>query len=192
MSETVALVVGYLIGSIDFAVLVARGKGVDIYAEGSGNPGASNVTRTIGRTAGALVLVGDLLKGLGAAAFGELIGGSELMGFAAGGMAVAGHCFPLWHRFRGGKGVATTMGVLWWTIPWLGLGLSVVWAIVIGATRVSSYGSLTLVTLAIPAVWLWAEDAWSTAIMAGISSLVVFRHIDNIKRMFGEGEQALS
>ena len=191
MTEALSLVVGYLIGSIDFAVLAARLKGIDIYAEGSGNPGASNVSRVIGRGAGALVLIGDLLKGVAAAAFGELVGGSELIGFAAGGMAVAGHCFPVWHRFRGGKGVATTVGVLLWTISWLGLGLALIWAAIIGVTRVSSFGSLTIVTLAIPGVWLWAEDAWSAAIMAATSLLVVVRHKDNIKRMLGSGEQSL-
>lgn len=191
MSEVLALVTGYLIGSIDFAVLAARWKGVDIYSEGSGNPGASNVSRVIGKQAGALVLVGDLLKGVAAAAFGEVVGGTELMGFAAGGMAVAGHCFPVWHRFKGGKGVATTVGVLLWTIPWLGLGLALIWAAIIGATRVSSFGSLTIVTLAIPGVGLWAEDPWSAAVMTATSVLVIVRHKDNIKRMLGTGEQTL-
>lgn len=191
MSEVLALVTGYLIGSIDFAVLAARWKGIDIYSEGSGNPGASNVSRVIGKQAGALVLAGDLLKGVAAAAFGEVVGGTELMGFAAGGMAVAGHCFPVWHRFKGGKGVATTVGVLLWTIPWLGLGLALIWAAIIGATRVSSFGSLTIVTLAIPGVWLWAEDRWSAAVMTATSVLVIVRHKDNIKRMLGTGEQTL-
>jgi glycerol-3-phosphate acyltransferase PlsY len=191
VSEVLALVTGYLIGSIDFAVLAARWKGIDIYSEGSGNPGASNVSRVIGKQAGALVLAGDLLKGVAAAAFGEVVGGTELMGFAAGGMAVAGHCFPVWHRFKGGKGVATTVGVLLWTIPWLGLGLALIWAAIIGATRVSSFGSLTIVTLAIPGVGLWAEDPWSAAVMTATSVLVIVRHKDNIKRMLGTGEQTL-
>jgi len=191
VAEALSLVAGYLIGSIDFAVLAARLKGVDIYAEGSGNPGASNVSRVIGRAAGAMVLVGDLLKGVGAAAFGEFVGGSELVGLAAGGLAVAGHCFPVWHRFRGGKGVATTVGVLLWVIPWLGLGLALIWAAIIGVTRVSSFGSLTIVTLAIPGVWLWAEEPWSAVIMAAISLLVVVRHKDNIRRMLGAGERTL-
>jgi len=189
--EALSLVAGYLIGSIDFAVLAARLKGIDIYAEGSGNPGASNVLRVIGRGAGAMVLVGDLLKGVAGAALGELVGGSELVGFAAGGLAVAGHCFPVWHRFRGGKGVASTVGVLLWAIPWLGLGLALIWAAIVGVTRVSSFGSLAIVTLAIPGVWLWAEEAWSAAIMAGISLLVVVRHKDNIRRMLGSGERTI-
>ncbi len=191
MPEALSLLAGYFIGSVDFAVLAARLKGVDIYSEGSGNPGASNVARVIGRGAGALVLAGDLLKGVAAAAVGELVGGSELLGFAAGGLAVAGHCFPVWHRFRGGKGVATTVGVVLWAIPWLGLAMALIWALIIAATRVSSFGSLTIVTLAIPATWIWAEDARSAVIMAGISLLVVVRHKDNIRRMLGAGEQTL-
>ena len=191
MGEALALVVGYLIGSIDFAVMAARWKGVDIYSEGRGHPGASHVSRVIGKQAGALVLVGDLLKGVAAAAFGEAVGGTELIGFAAGGMAVVGHCFPVWHRFKGGKGVATTVGVLMWAIAWLGFGLALIWAAIIGATRVSSFGSLTIAILAIPGVWLWAEDPWSAMVMAAISLLVIIRHKDNIKRMLGSGEQTL-
>ena len=189
MIEAIVLVAGYLIGSIDFAVLAARRSGVDIYTEGSGNPGASNVARVIGKRAGALVMVGDLLKGVAAAGLGELVGGSEFLGFAAGGLAVAGHCFPVWHRFRGGKGVATTVGVLLWAIPLLGLGLAMVWGSIIAATRVSSYGSLTIVLAAVPAVWLWAEEPRSAIVMAAITALVVVRHSGNIQRMLGSGEQ---
>ena len=189
MTEAIVLVAGYFIGSVDFAVLAARRSGVDIYSEGSGNPGASNVARVIGKRAGALVMVGDLLKGVAAAGLGELVGGSEFLGFAAGGLAVAGHCFPVWHRFRGGKGVATTVGVLLWTIPLLGLGLAMVWGAIIGATRVSSYGSLTIVLAAVPAVWLWAEEPRSAIVMAAITALVVVRHSGNIQRMLGSGEQ---
>lgn len=191
MSEIVAVFAGYLIGSIDFAVLVARRRGVDIYAEGSGNPGASNVSRVLGKRAGAAVMVGDLLKGLVAAGIGELVGGSELLGFVAGGAAVVGHCFPIWHRFRGGKGVATTVGVLLWTIPLLGLALALLWAGIIAASRTASLGSLVLVVLAIPGVWLWAESGWSALVMAAISMLVIVRHAENIRRLLGGGEQTI-
>ena len=191
MAEAISLVFGYLLGSVDFAVLAARRHGIDIYAEGSGNPGASNVARLIGRGAGAAVLAADLAKGVGAAAFGELVGGSELFGFAAGGLAVLGHCFPVWHRFRGGKGVATTVGVLLWMIPGLGLALGLIWAAIVGVTRVSSFGSLTIAVLAIPGVALWAEDDWSVAVMSAISALVITRHKGNIQRMLGAGEQTL-
>ena len=191
MSELVAVLVGYLVGSVDFAVLVARRRGVDIHAEGSGNPGASNVTRVLGKRAGALVMLGDLLKGVVAAGFGEIVGGAELVGFVAGGAAVVGHCFPIWHRFRGGKGVATTVGVLLWTIPALGLALAVLWAGIIAVSRTASLGSLVLVALAVPGVWLWAEDGWSAVVMAAIATLVIVRHGDNIRRLAGGAEQAI-
>ena len=191
MSEALAILAGYLIGSVDFAILVARRRGVDIHAEGSGNPGASNVSRVLGKRAGAVVMVGDLLKGVAAAGLGELIGGSELVGFLAGGAAVVGHCFPVWHRFRGGKGVATTVGVLLWTIPWLGLALALLWAGVIAASRTASLGSLLLVVLAIPGVWIWAEEAASAAVMAAIAALVILRHADNIRRIASGGEQTI-
>jgi glycerol-3-phosphate acyltransferase PlsY len=191
VSEAFVIVAGYLIGSIDFAVLVARRRGVDIYAEGSGNPGASNVSRVLGKRAGAAVMILDLLKGVVGAGIGELVGGSELLGFVAGGAAVVGHCFPIWHRFRGGKGVATTVGVLLWTIPLLGLALALLWAGVIVASRMASLGSLALVVLAIPGVWLWAEDGWSAVVMATISMLVIMRHAENIRRLLSGGEQTI-
>ena len=191
MSELVAVVAGYLIGSIDFAILVARRRGIDIHAEGSGNPGASNVSRVLGKRAGALVMLGDLLKGVVAAGIGEVVGGSELVAFLAGGAAVTGHCFPIWHRFKGGKGVATTVGVLLWTIPGLGLALALLWAGIIAVSRTASLGSLVLVGLAVPGVWLWAEDAWSAVVMAGIAVLVFARHSDNIRRLAGGEERAI-
>ncbi len=107
----VAFVLGYLIGSVDFAVLVARARGGDIYEMGSGNPGAANVLRNLGWRAALPVMLGDMAKGAGAAALGLWLGGSDAAGWAAGFAAVVGHCFPVWHRFRGGKGVATAFGV---------------------------------------------------------------------------------
>lgn len=191
MSDVLVVVAGYLIGSVDFAVLVARRGGVDIYAEGSGNPGASNVARVLGKRAGALVMLLDLVKGVVAAALGELIGGSELTGFLAGAAAVVGHCFPIFHRFRGGKGVATTIGLLLWTIPWLGVSLAVLWAAVLAIGRVASFGSLAVVVLAVPGVAIWAEDATSGWIMAAIAVLIVARHSKNIERMLRGGEQTI-
>ena len=107
---------GYLLGSIDFGVIASRLAGVDIYSSGSGNPGASNVLRAMGRRAAAGVLLGDLAKGVAAAAVGGFAGG-ELVGYAAGFAAVVGHCFPVWHRFRGGKGVSTAGGMFLWLEP---------------------------------------------------------------------------
>ena len=191
MLEGLTILAGYLVGSIDFAVLAARRHGVDIYETGSGNPGASNVSRTLGRRQGVLVLLADVLKGGVAAALGELVGGSELVGFAAGAMAVVGHCFPLWHGFRGGKGVSTAGGMLLWTIPGLGLALGAIWGVMVAATRVSAFGSLTIALLAVPGVALWARHGWSAVIMSSVSVLVIARHRPNIEHMLGGGEQTL-
>ena len=109
--DIAAIVAGYLLGSVDFGVIVPRLLGVDIYGTGSGNPGATNVLRTMGRKEAALVLLGDLAKGVGAAALGSWAGG-PVIGFAAGLAAVVGHCFPVWHRFKGGKGVAAAGGMV--------------------------------------------------------------------------------
>ena len=191
MLEGLAILAGYFIGSVDVAVVIARRHGVDIYGTGSGNPGASNISRTLGRRHGALVMIADVLKGVVAAAIGELVGGSELVGFAAGAMAVVGHCFPLWHRFRGGKGVATGGGMLLWTIPGLGFALGIIWGAAVAITRVSSLGSLIIAVLAVPGVAIWARNGWSAVIMGALSLLVIARHRDNIERIFSAGEQTL-
>ena len=114
-----ALMAAYVVGSIDFAVIVARMHGVDIHEAGSGNPGTSNVLRTLGRLPAAMVFIGDMLKGTVGAAMGMIASGvSNPMGpwaFAAGFVAVVGHCYPIFHKFKGGKGVATGAGVLLFT-----------------------------------------------------------------------------
>jgi glycerol-3-phosphate acyltransferase PlsY len=192
VSVVLAVVASYLIGSLDFAVLVARMHGVDIHRVGSGNPGTSNVLRTLGRGPAAMVLVGDLLKGVIAAAIGTLAGGGDPQGvwaFAAGLAAVLGHCYPVFHRFKGGKGVATGAGVLLYTIPLGGLLLGALWGAVVGITRVASFGSLGVVVLAIPvAVWQGVRGP-SLAVLAAILILIVWRHRGNIARMVGEGER---
>lgn len=105
-----AVAVGYLLGTLPTALLVARRHGVDPTSTGSGNPGATNVLRTVGRTAGALTLVGDVGKGIAAAGLGWLLGGRALA-VLCGVAAVAGHVAPVTRRLRGGKGVATGFGM---------------------------------------------------------------------------------
>lgn len=190
------LVVGYLLGGVDFAVIVARMRGVDIYEVGSGNPGTSNVLRTLGKGAAAMVLIGDLTKGLIAAAIGwSLAVGGE--GYAApdsaaafaGLGAVAGHCYPAWHKFKGGKGVATSAGVVLWTQPLVALGLAAVWGAVVGITRVASIGSLLVVVLVLPALWVAGVTGWPLVWIAAMMALVVYRHAPNIGRMLSGGDQ---
>jgi glycerol-3-phosphate acyltransferase PlsY len=188
MNPAVALLVGYLLGSVDFAVLVARSRGVDIYRVGSGNPGAANVARTLGRRYAALVMVGDAAKGVVAAALGEWIGRGEVWAYAAGFAAVVGHCYPLWHRFRGGKGVATAVGVVAWAAPPVAVVAAVVWLILVRATRISSVGSLTATILAIPALALVDPPTGAYWWTASIAALIVYRHRENIARLM-KGEE---
>lgn len=185
-----AVVGGYLIGSIDFGVILPRLRGVDIYGAGSGNPGTTNVLRSMGRTAAALVLLGDLAKGFLAAMAGDLIGGT-VVGFAAGAAAVLGHCFPIWHRFRGGRGVATTGGMTLWLSPLLFVVLVGVWAIVVALTRRASLASLAAAVVFITGVGAQGHCGWVLAWAGGATLLVVVRHVPNIRRLLAGNENRI-
>ena len=185
-----AVVAGYLIGSLDFGVLLARREGVDIYASGSGNPGATNVLRTMGRKTAGLVMLGDLAKGALAALIGDLVGG-EALGFAAGFAAVGGHCFPLWHRFRGGKGVATSGGLAVWLEPIVGLGLLAGWGLVVAGARRASIASLAVAVAFTPALALAGHRGWSLVWAGATAVLIVVRHHENIRRLFGGTEHEI-
>jgi glycerol-3-phosphate acyltransferase PlsY len=190
MRAVAALVLAYLIGSLDFAVIVARIRGEDIYSLGSGNPGASNALRSMGKTAGALVLAGDLLKGVAAAAIGATLGGSGTLASAAGLAAVVGHCYPVFHRFRGGKGAATVAGMLLWVAPWAGVGMVLVFGAVVALTRIASVGSIAGAALAVPlAVWLDGVRAWVLVWLVVAVLLVMYRHRGNIARLFRGAER---
>ena len=182
MARIAALVLGYLVGSIDFGVIVPRMMGIDIYDEGSGNPGASNVFRTLGRRAGAVVLLGDAAKGVLAAAIGEVwIGGG--FGFVTGLAAVVGHVVPVWHRFRGGRGVATALGVALYLEPLLGLVLMALWTAIVLVWKTASVASLVTMALYVPGFAVAgataSELAWATVIVV----IVVVRHAPNIRRL---------
>ena len=184
------LVLAYLIGSVDFAVLVARLQGKDIYSMGSGNPGASNALRSMGRKAGALVLLGDLVKGVVAAALGAALGGSEAASAGAGLAAVTGHCYPIFHRFRGGKGAATLAGMLLWVAPWAGLGMVAVFIAVVARTKIASIGSIVGAMLAAPvAIWFDAERGWPLVWLLLAVALVLYRHLGNIVRLIRGSER---
>lgn len=193
MSIAIALFASYVVGSIDFAVVVARMYGVDIHEVGSGNPGASNVLRTLGRLPAAMVFAGDMVKGVVAAAMGMVASGvADPMvqwAFAAGLAAVVGHCYPVFHKFRGGKGVATASGVLLFTIPLVAAIDAVIWTVLAKLTKTASISSLMVMAATIPlALWQGIEVnalMWLLAIIA----LIVWRHRGNIQRMVRGDEQ---
>ncbi|MEA1903969.1 MAG: glycerol-3-phosphate 1-O-acyltransferase PlsY [Actinomycetota bacterium] len=198
MIIALALLAAYVVGSIDFAVIVGRMHGVNIHEVGSGNPGTSNVLRTLGRGPAILVLIGDAMKGLVGASFGMLAAGmtsatvsTELShwAFASGFAAVVGHCYPVFHKFKGGKGVATGLGVLIFTVPLVAAITGAVWIIVARLTKVASIASLIVVVIAIPLA-IWRDvPGLSLMWMALTIALVIWRHKGNIMRMIGGNEE---
>jgi glycerol-3-phosphate acyltransferase PlsY len=187
LGDVVAVAVGYLLGTFPTAAIVGRVTGHDPTAEGSGNPGATNVYRTSGRGAGAAVLLVDLAKGALAAGLGWLLGGHTL-GVAAGAAAVVGHVVPVTRRFRGGKGVATAAGATAVTFPLLSLALGAVFAGVVALTRRASVGSLVLALLLPVGVALAGQPGREVLVVAGVSLVVIARHHDNIRRLIRREE----
>jgi glycerol-3-phosphate acyltransferase PlsY len=193
LAIAIAIVAAYVVGSIDFAVIVARMHGVDIHEVGSGNPGASNVLRSIGRLPAAMVLIGDTLKGVIGAAMGMIAAGSVDFqvewAFLAGFAAVIGHCYPVFHRFRGGKGVATGLGVLLFTVPIVGVIVVAGWLVLVRLTKTASISSLIAVAASVPlAIWQGVEGMSLVWLLATVV-LVVWRHRANIQRVFSGSEQ---
>jgi glycerol-3-phosphate acyltransferase PlsY len=188
-----AILAAYIVGSIDFAVIVARMHGVDIHEAGSGNPGTSNVLRTLGRVPAAMVFIGDTLKGTVGAAMGMVASGvmdpMVHWAFAAGLAAMLGHCYPVFHRFKGGKGVATGGGVLLFTVPLVALIQIAIWGIVVKVTRTASIASLVIVVITGPLLVWQGVSGWSLVWVALMIALVVWRHRGNIQRMVSGSEE---
>ena len=182
MSGVIAAIVGYVLGSVLFGVLVPRLAGVDIYTVGSGNPGTANVARTMGRRLAAATVIGDIAKGAVAAAIGLALLDSA-GAYGAGFAAVVGHCFPVWRPAGGGKGVATSIGALLVASPWVGVASLVVWAAQLSITRVASTGSLLLAAMWVPAVMVAGGRSWDLVWTAAMSILVIARHHENIRRL---------
>lgn len=180
----------YLLGTFPSADLVARHHGVDVTKEGSGNPGASNVVRLLGWKAGALVLVLDAAKGAIAAAVGLAIDGHRgawILGVAA----VVGHVFPVWRRFRGGRGVATGAGVFLVVYPVVTLVLAVVWVVIARGLHKASVASLVVAVLAPLIVVVRGGSALDIVIVSAVALLLVLRHASNLRRLFRGEEHGL-
>ena len=181
MSALYALMVGYLLGSIPFGLLLTRAAGVgDLRRVGSGNIGATNVLRTGRKGLAAATLLLDGGKALGAVLLARAFWpGTEAL---AGAAAVMGHCFPVWLGFRGGKGVATLFGVtlgLGWPI---GLACAVAWIAVIALGRISSLAGLSAAVTAPVAAWSIGESRYA-ALLAAVAVLVFWQHRENLVRL---------
>ena len=187
MASVLALLLGYLLGSVPWGLLLTRAAGHgDIRAIGSGNIGATNVLRTGNKGLAAATLALDALKGAAALLVADAVWGGAA-GLVAGFGAMLGHAFPVWLGFRGGKGVATGLGVLLSASWWLGLAAAAVWLATAAATRLSSAGALAA-CVAAPLVALAAGRTDLALFSAGIAALVVFRHRANIERLLAGTE----
>jgi glycerol-3-phosphate acyltransferase PlsY len=194
---TLAVVVAaYLIGSVSFAVVVSKALGLpDPHSYGSGNPGATNVLRTGNRFAALLTLAGDALKGFVAVVLASQLGaswGDASLATAGAALAVfLGHLYPVFHRFAGGKGVATALGVAFGLAWPLGASLCVVWLAVALATRMSSAASLAA-ALAAPPLGFYIIGNWPEAwVLVPIALLLLWRHRGNIRKILAGNERRI-
>jgi glycerol-3-phosphate acyltransferase PlsY len=190
--DLVLVGVAYLLGSIPFGVLVARTQGgVDIRRVGSGNIGATNVLRAVGKGAAAFTLLADVGKGALPVALGRWLGVATPVLATIALAAVGGHLFPVFARFRGGKGVATTLGVVLVAMPVVGSLLSLIWLAVATLSRYSSLASLTA-SAALP-ILTWVLDGRPAmlALSGALLVLVAFRHRENIARLLAGTEAKL-
>jgi glycerol-3-phosphate acyltransferase PlsY len=194
---TLAVVVAaYLIGSLSFAVIVSKLFGLpDPHSYGSGNPGATNVLRTGNKAAAALTLLGDGLKGFVAVVLAHRLGiGWGDASLATAGAAVAvflGHLYPIYHRFAGGKGVATALGIAF-ALSWqLGLALCGVWLVAALLTRMSSVASMSA-AIGAPLLGLYLLGSWPEAwALFPISALLIWRHRGNIRKLLAGEERRI-
>jgi len=175
---------GYLLGSIPFALLMARRWGAtDLRRVGSGNLGAANVMRASGIRAGVIVALLDMLKGAASVALAERLSGNAMAPAAAGFAAIVGHIYPVWLRFRGGKGVATACGVFSVLTP---LAVPPALAVFVAAVWITKYISLgsVLASMALPPL-AYAAGGAPPAVTAAVAAaaIIVFRHRSNVARL---------
>ncbi|WP_448659814.1 glycerol-3-phosphate 1-O-acyltransferase PlsY [Sphingomonas sp. CJ99] len=180
-APALALLIGYLLGSIPFGVLLTRAAGAgDLRSIGSGNIGATNVLRTGRKGLAAATLLLDLAKGLAAVAIARtFLPGEEIL---AGTAAFIGHCYPVWLRFRGGKGVATLMGVAL-AFHWpIGLVYAVVWLGMLASIRISSVAGMAAAVSAPIAALVLGRSDLMPALLA-LALIVLWKHGENIVRL---------
>jgi glycerol-3-phosphate acyltransferase PlsY len=191
MEEVLAIIFGYVLGSVPFAFLQGRRRGVDLRHVGSGNVGAANVLRVTGVKAAVVVMCLDALKGALAVLVAQRLTAGPATPMAAGLASIIGHIYPVWLGFRGGKGVATSAGVFAVLVPTALAIASAVFVLAVWVTRYVSAGSIAgAITLAVAAA---ASDVPSTvAIGAVICALIIIhRHRGNLARLMAGTERRI-
>lgn len=177
----------YLLGCFPSAQMVARASGVDITRAGSGNPGASNVTRVLGWRKGVAVLILDAAKGAIAAGAGLLFA-DRAAAYSFGAATILGHVFPVTRRLRGGKGVASAAGVMLVLHPLVSAILGAAWFLISRYSGKAALASLTIVTVLPVGIALNGRPAWEVLATIAIGLLVMIRHVANLRRLWRREE----
>jgi glycerol-3-phosphate acyltransferase PlsY len=178
-----SILVGYAFGSVPFAFILARRAGIDVRVAGSGNVGAANVLRTTGMPLGVIVMALDMLKGAATVLLASALGDTPSAMAAAGAAAIVGHIYPVWLRFRGGKGVAVAAGVFAVLAPFATIAAASVFLIVVWTSRVISLGSVAATVTLPSAAALSGAPVSVIAAAIGSGSLILFRHRANLQRI---------
>ncbi|MEI7794098.1 MAG: glycerol-3-phosphate 1-O-acyltransferase PlsY [Thermoleophilia bacterium] len=182
MNQALALVLAYLLGSIPFALIAGKLHGVDLREAGSGNLGATNVFRTLGRTAGVAVMVLDIAKGAAAVLVAVALTNNPWP-LAAAALAILGHVFPVWTHFKGGKGVAVGAGAMIGLVPSASGVLLVLWILLVVFTRYVSVASIVAALAAAPLAYVFGAP-WSYVVFIALAGVfVIYKHRENIVRL---------
>ena len=190
MTTDILLVLGaYLIGSLSSAIIVCRLMGLpDPRTQGSNNPGATNVLRIGGKKPAAITLVGDWLKGVLPMIAAHLMDAAPPVLAAVGLAAFFGHLYPVFFGFRGGKGVATALGVQSCLMWQLGLAVALIWLFMAKVVHISSLSALVSMTLAPVVLWLLWPDPWLLGMQLAITLVLYWRHRTNIRNLISGTE----
>jgi glycerol-3-phosphate acyltransferase PlsY len=185
------VLLGYLAGSVPFAFLLARRAGIDVRVVGSGNVGAANVLRSTGTGRAMTVMALDVAKGAAAVACAHLANGGGALLALTGVAAIVGHIYPVWLQFRGGKGVAVAAGAFAVLTPGATAVASLIFLLVVSATRYVSLGSMAATVALPPMAWLVGAPVAVVAAAAGSAALILFRHRTNLRRLRAGTERRL-
>jgi len=183
VTRGLVLLGAYLLGSVPFSYLVARSKGVDVRRVGSGNVGATNVMRSVSVAAGLLAFVLDAGKGAVAVMLARLVEPAGPLPVVAGVMAVLGHMYPVWLRFRGGKGVATGAGIFLPLVPLVTVGALATFGLVLAVTRYVSLASVMGASMLAVFAFLAGAPSVITGAAAGLALLIAWKHRVNLRRL---------
>ena len=190
--DYILIFASYLIGSLSSAIIVCKIMGLpDPRGKGSGNPGATNVLRFGGKKAAAITLAGDMIKGLIPVLIAKYMGisveGIALVGLAA----FLGHLYPVFFHFKGGKGVATMLGVMFGFSWWIGLATVGTWLFMAKIVKISSLSALVATALAPVYVWIWFNNIEPITVTVVMTVILFWRHRSNIQNMIKGTEDAI-